>query len=106
MGLDGETVTVSRPGGTNRYGDPLAATEHAVTGCVIAPAGSDEQTEGQDQVTRQATVYADLDADVTAVDRLVLADGTRWQVVGEPQRYRSPFAPQGVCQVKIERVTG
>ena len=106
MGLAGESVTVSRPGGTNRYGDPLPATEHQVTGCVIAPGGSDEQTESQDQVTRRATVYADLDADLTATDRLVLPDGTRWQVIGEPQRYRSPFAPQGVCQVQIERVTG
>ncbi|TDQ01249.1 hypothetical protein EV186_1021117 [Labedaea rhizosphaerae] len=106
MGLTGETVTVSRPGGTNRYGDPLPATEHQVTGCVIAPAGSDEQTDRQEQVTRRATVYADVDADVGATDRLVLADGTRWQVIGDPQRYRSPFAPAGVCQVHIERVTG
>lgn len=106
MGLPGETVTVSRPGGTNRYGDPLSATDHQLTGCVVAPAGSDEQTDRADQVTTRLVVYADLDADVTAIDRLVRADGTRWQVVGEPDRYHSPFAPDGVCEIHIERVTG
>jgi len=43
IGISGQTVTVQRPAGTNRYGDPLPAAEHTIDGCVLAPAGSDEQ---------------------------------------------------------------
>jgi hypothetical protein len=69
---------------------------------VIAPAGSEERTDPQDQAPRRATVYADLDADVAAVDRLIPVDGTRRQVLGEPLRYRSPYAPAGSAQAHIE----
>lgn len=106
LGIPGQTITVSRPGGTNRYGDPLPATEHTIPGCVVAPGSSEEHTDGADQVHALATVYAPIDADVTATDRLIMPDGTRWQVHGFPARYRSPFTAGGVCVISIERVTG
>ncbi|AXB41296.1 hypothetical protein A4R43_01165 [Amycolatopsis albispora] len=100
-------MSVSRPAGTNRYGDPLPATEHTVDDCVLAPGGSSEITDRADQVTARMTVYAGLTADFEAVDRVTLPDGTRWQVAGAPQRYRSPFVPDsGVCVINLERVTG
>ncbi|WP_134663996.1 hypothetical protein [Amycolatopsis sp. CFH S0078] len=106
-GLIGQTITVSRPAGTNRYGDPLPPAEHPVTDCVLAPAGSTEDTDRADQVSSRVTVYTGLDADVTATDRVVLPDGTRWAVTGEPERYRSPFTTgAGVCVINLERVTG
>lgn len=101
-----ETVTVSRPSGTDRYGDPLPATEHSLVG-VFAPGSSGEATDREDQVTSLSAFYvADLNADVTAVDRLLRADGTRWQVAGDPERFSSPFVPAGVCAVHMERITG
>lgn len=106
-GLIGQPLTVSRPGGENRYGDPLPATEHVIENCVFAPGGTSETTDRADQVTARMTVYTDLDADVTATDRGQAPDGTWWQVSGEPQRYRSPFAADaGVCVINLERVTG
>lgn len=106
-GLLGHRLIVERPAGTNRYGDPLPATEHTIDGCVLAPAGSSETTDRADQVTNRMTVYAELHADVRATDRVRLPDDTRWQVDGEPQRYRSPFTPDsGVCAINLERVTG
>ncbi|MFE0021910.1 hypothetical protein [Amycolatopsis sp. NPDC059021] len=106
-GLIGQQLTVERPAGTNRFGDPLPATEHPIDGCVLAPGGSSETTDRADQVTRHMTVYTELDADLLATDRLRLPDGSRWQVNGEPQRYRSPFlADAGLCVINLERVTG
>jgi hypothetical protein len=106
-GLIGQQLTVSRPAGTNRYGDPLPATEHSLDDCVLAPGGSSESTDRADQVTARMTVYAGLRADVLATDRVTLPDGTRWQVVGEPQRFLSPFtADYGVCVINLERMTG
>lgn len=106
-GLIGQRLTIERPAGTNRYGDPLPATEHTIDDCVLAPAGSSETTDRQNQVTARTTAYAPPGADVRATDRVRLPDGTRWQVDGEPQRYRSPFATgSGLCVINLERVTG
>ncbi|GHG03849.1 hypothetical protein GCM10017567_19730 [Amycolatopsis bullii] len=41
-GLIGQQLTVERPAGTNRCGDPLAATGHSS----MAPGGSSETTHG------------------------------------------------------------
>ncbi len=90
IGISGQTITVQRPVGTNRYGDPLSATEHTVAGCVIAPGNSEEHTDRADQVRTVATVYAPIDADVTATDRVTLSDGTRWQVHGFPRPLPQP----------------
>ncbi|PKW15930.1 hypothetical protein [Saccharopolyspora spinosa] len=106
-GLAGQVLTVSRPAGTNRYGDPLPPTEHEIPGCVLAPGGSTEDTDSADQVTARMTVYTGPEADVLATDRIVLPDGTHWAVTGGPQRYLSPFVPgSGVCVINLERVTG
>lgn len=106
-GLIGQRLTISRPAGTNRYGDPLPATEHSLDDCVLAPGGSSETTDRADQVTARMTVYTGLDADVVATDRVVLPDGSRWAVTGDPEHYRSPFAAgAGVCVINLERVTG
>ncbi|MFD6068618.1 MULTISPECIES: hypothetical protein [Amycolatopsis] len=106
-GLIGQRLTISRPAGTNRYGDPLPGTEHPLDDCVLAPGGSSETTDRADQVSTQMTVYTGLHADVAATDRVTLPDGTRWQVVGTPARYPSPVtADHGVCVINLERMTG
>lgn len=106
-GLIGQRLTITRPAGTNRYGDPLPGTEHSLDDCVLAPGGSSETTDRADQVTTQMTVYTGLTADVVATDRVTLPDGTRWQVVGTPAHYPSPFtADHGVCVINLERMTG
>lgn len=111
-GIAGQTLTVQRPGGTNRFGDPLPGTEFLSPGWLLAPAGTSEHTEGGEQVIDRLTAYGPVDADVTATDRIVLSDGSRWQIVGQPQRYRTPFAgvvfssADGLCALTLERVTG
>ncbi|OLZ51143.1 hypothetical protein BS329_18045 [Amycolatopsis coloradensis] len=106
-GLIGQRLTISRPADTNRYGDPLPATEHPLDDCVLAPGGSSETTDRADQVTARMTVYTGLRADVGPADRVTLPDGTRWQVVGTPERFPSPFAADsGVCVIALERMTG
>ncbi|MGW5741579.1 hypothetical protein [Amycolatopsis sp. NPDC003861] len=106
-GLIGQQLTVSRSAGTNRYGDPLPAAEHPLEDCVVAPGGSSETTDREDRATTRMTVYTGLHADVLATDRVIFPDGTGWQVVGEPQRFPSPFtADYGVCVINLERITG
>jgi hypothetical protein len=106
--LIGQTITVQRPSGVDRYGDTLPTTQHTIDGCVLAPVSSAEVTDRADQVTTRMSVHVlNPDTDVVATDRVVLADGTRWAVVGDPDRFRSPFvANAGVCVIHLERVTG
>jgi hypothetical protein len=111
----GETITVRRPAspGTSPRGDPLPATEHTVAGCVIAPQVSIGQNASGEIVDRRDTVitglalFAPPNADIRPTDRIVRADGTVWEVEGEPGDWLSPFTGwhPGI-QLGIRRVTG
>jgi hypothetical protein len=111
-----ETITVRRPSGpaaTGPRGDPLPYTTHTVTGCVFAPNVSTGENVSAENVYRRDTVstglalYAPPDADIIPIDRIVRADGTVWEVEGEPGDWQTPWTgwhPGKVVAVK--RVTG
>ncbi len=90
----GVTVTVERPGGTDRYNNPLpGAPPHTVDGCATAPAGSSEQTGTAATVEWDLDLYAPYDADIAAQDVILLpGDPERYAVHGRPARFRSPFS--------------
>lgn len=108
MGLPfGQSVTVHRPGGTDRFGDRLAGTTHTVSGCAVAPAGSSESYGRGETVTTGVALYGPYGSDIKASDVIELADGSRFEVVGEPAHWKSPFtALEAGMQVFVERVTG
>lgn len=92
----GFTLTVHRAGGTDRFGNPLPGTSHTIDGCAVSPSGSTELVNGQATVTAEDRVYAPYDADVTAQDEIEIPAGQpiaagRYQIDGEPQRWRNPF---------------
>jgi hypothetical protein len=106
------TVTVHRSGTSpsrrtrDRVGDRLPATTHTVTGCVLAPAGSSEQTDRGVTVTTSGELYGPYDGDVRA-DDVVEIDGQRWQALGDPDRWRDPFTGEEIgMRVRLQRVTG
>lgn len=85
-----QTVTVQRAGLVTDHGaqvpDWTNPTVHAVTGCSVQPAGGSEDRVNRDAVTTQFTLYAPLDADVRATDRVVF-DGVTFEVDGPPRRW-------------------
>ncbi len=100
MFAHGFTVTVERPGGTDRHNNPLpGAPPHTVDGCATEPAGAGSVRQGSsERVGDSATVEWDLnlfapyDADITAQDVILLpGDPERYAVTGRPARLRSPF---------------
>jgi hypothetical protein len=97
-----ETVTVVRPPGRDRFGDPRPGTniEHDIPGCLIAPGPSGENLDAANQVDTHLSVYAPPGADVTATDQ-VRVSGDLYQVVGAPRRW----ATAGV-EIALHRVTG
>lgn len=109
----GETITVRRPGGTDQRGDPEPASTHTVTNCVFAPSVSvganvsNELVNRRDTVITGLTLYAPPDADITPTDQIVRADGTVWEVEGQPGDWLTPFTGwhPGI-QVGVRRVTG
>ena len=104
------TVTVERPAGSDRYGNPLTPATHMVDGCVLAPAGSSEQTGASATVEWDLDLLnTDPDADIAPQDVVVIDEGPdagRYQVFGKPARYRSPWTGQGGIVARLKGVTG
>lgn len=100
-------VTVVRGAKDEITGDWSSdSSEHVLPGCLIAPAGSQEQSDRSefgDQVTTRRDIYTAPGADVLSTDRLRLPGETGaplWQVVGDPDSW----GPGTV--VRAERVSG
>lgn len=108
----GETITISRPGGTDPFGDPLPGATHPVDGCVIWQNSSTETMQGRDTIVTSMTVLAPVGSDILATDKVYLpgddtAKSARWQVNGDPWRIQSPFTGwQPGSQVELLRVQG
>jgi hypothetical protein len=110
----GETVTVhrsaaaARPGrATDSFGDRLPETTHVVAGCAVAPTSSTETGERGETVTTGVTLYGPYDVDIRSTDRIELADGRVFVVLGDPQRWRDPFTGQTVgSTVNLQAVRG
>ena len=104
----GETVTVHRQGPRDDFGDPTPVSTHQIRGVGIAPRRSSEtNSPTRNTLVYGLTAYMPADADIRATDVVERPDGTRWNVVGEPMRWRSPFtgwAPG--TEVDLERATG
>ncbi|HET7388430.1 MAG TPA: hypothetical protein VFJ19_17390 [Nocardioidaceae bacterium] len=111
MFAHGVTVTVERPGGTDRYGNPLPSTFHAVTGCAFAPRGeSDEDNaDRRAEVITSLSMFAADGADLAPQD--VVIDPTpytgKWQVEGDAAVWRNPYTGRtaGIAAV-LKRVGG
>lgn len=103
----GETVTVTRPGGTSRYGDPLPGVDHVLDGVGFAPRYSTELTAQRSTVIVGLTMLADVGADVLPVDVITRANGKKYQVEGEPGEWISPLTGwHAGVEVALVRVTG
>jgi hypothetical protein len=102
----GQTVTVHRYA-LDRLGDRAETEHHTVAGCGFAPRVSTENTDRAEQVTATAELYTPTGADIGPQDVIELADGSRWEVTGDPQRWVNPLTgwhPGGV--VLLTKVTG
>jgi hypothetical protein len=102
-------ASVERATGFDRDGVPLAQGEPIDIGrCARNQIRSVETIDGQQVVvTSEQLLCDDVDADVEPTDVLVLPDGTRWQVAGDVERFRSPltgWAPG--CVIPITRASG
>jgi hypothetical protein len=94
--MQGETVTVLRPGSTtDAYGDPApnwtTATEIAHHGCAVAPRLEDEdRRNGREGIVTGWTVYFPAGADVRGTDRVRIR-GLEYRVDGQPAQWTNPY---------------
>jgi len=85
----------------------LGYTDSQVGPCAFVPGSEAEATQGAIQVTALSEIYVPAGTPVTPQDRVILPDGTRWQVIGQANPYGSPFSGnQAPTQVRLRRVTG
>lgn len=92
----GIDVTVERPSGTDRYGNPLTPATHTLPGVGLAPAGSSEEIGDRSTVTWDVDLLSDdATADLRPSDVVVVPSGSvyagRFEVHGRPARYLSPL---------------
>jgi hypothetical protein len=107
-------VVVIRPGEPNRWGEPQGEARHVVGRCAVAPGTSTEPGAWANSVESAATLLAPYGVDLRASDEvevegLVDSDGNpiRWEVVGDPARWRHPGARSGAgTSVALRRVGG
>lgn len=87
-------------------GDWAAAHELTIRDCHVDPVSSREApTVDRDKLTTLRTLRAPHGADIRAEDRVRLADGTVWNVIGDPSAWRNPFtgwAPH--MEISLERI--
>lgn len=102
----GVTVTVERPTGADRYGNPSPPTSHTLDGVAFAPAGSSEMVDRSATVEWDQDLLIGYDDDLRAEDVVIDGDD-RYRVHGRPERWLNPmsgWAAGGMARLKA--VTG
>lgn len=101
----GVMVTVTRQAAPvfPTMGDaPAVATTTDIDNCAIWPTTTAELVSGQDTVTWDLTLVVPEGTDILATDKVTF-DSTVYEIVGQPQDWRSPFTgstPGIVVQLK------
>lgn len=107
--MRGETVTFlwRTESGRDAHGNPTWTwAETVVSGCVVWPTGSTEQTHGQDQTSERLTVMAPYGTEVRSTDQARVR-GLVYEVEGLPSSWRSPLTgTRAGVEVRLERVRG
>lgn len=92
------SVKIRRPGGTDRFGNPLAGTTHILTDCAWSPINSVEVTGPlRDTVKTGIWLFGQADDDIAPQDEVWGPDDDwdaepEWFVDGDIDRYRHhPF---------------
>jgi hypothetical protein len=102
--VNSESVTVVRPPGKGKFGDPAAgqSTERPLDGVLFAPGQSNELTDRANSVDTDATLYVqgNTDTGVLPTDR-IRARGELFEVVGAP----AVWAGFGTV-IQLRRFTG
>lgn len=103
----GETVTVQRPGGRDRYGDVSPGTEFNVEGVGFAPRYSNEtNSDNRNTVITGLQMYVPIGIELRPTD-VVVRNGVKWRVQGLPGEWVSPLTGwKAGIEVALERVTG
>lgn len=113
FGIGSETVTVAEET-RDRFGDRVYTAERVVYGCAIVPrassgsiGSSESNTYRESTVITGLTLFAPPNTGLKSSSRVTRADGTKWEVEGEPGVYTNPIGStmEGE-QVQLKRVTG
>lgn len=104
MTLGPHAVVVLRATSTeDEYGNPVdqwdTAAERVVEGCSVQPVQGDEATVGRETIVSRWRVYAPVDADIEATDRLRYAEAV-YEVDGEVQRWDFSPLPHLTCLLR------
>lgn len=106
------TLTVERPAGSDRYGNPLPGSSHTIKVRAVGPRGSSDEVEGdrRAQVITDLGMYCPPGTDIRSQD--VVTDPLppiytgKWQVQGDPGDWRYLSGRGAGIAVVLHRVEG
>lgn len=112
--FDTDAVTVIRPTFKNVYGDQIAdwtnPVEHTIGNCAIQGGDSREDHYKATGVTADFTIWAPIDADINASDRVRFTYGGReytdYQVDGTPKPMVDPFNIMSHQEIAVTKRVG
>lgn len=82
----GQTVTVKRDLGKDDAGDPIAAAPpHTIDNCVFWWSSVSENTDRRQTSIVTGSLALPRGSDIKSTDRVEMANGSKWTVVGPPQ---------------------
>lgn len=108
--INGQPVTLVRravSGQDARHNDVFTETSVSIPYCIIAPGASSEVTTGTEVVGSDVTVYFPDGTNVDANDAMILPDGGKYEIQGNPNQWHSPFTGMtSFVEVRGRLVTG
>ena len=105
-----DSITRIRPGTKTSRGSDIPdwenATELIIGSCSMQPASTSLDTSGRVLgVSDGYTLYAPLNADIKAGDR-IMYNNEYYEINGEPRAWKSPFGAVGHLVVNLMRYYG
>ena len=101
------TITVERPGGKDRFGNPLPPAVHTIEDCWDAPAGTSETSHLEEIVEWDLDLLSPYGADLKPADIVKIpGDSTRYQVHGRPNRWKGPDGWEAGSVTRLKAATG
>lgn len=105
-----ESIVRLRPGTKTVRGsvvpDWSKATQSTISGCSVQPASTSLSQDGRVLgLSEGLTVYAPVDADIKASDRISYG-GNTYTINGEPKIWTSPTGAVSTMQLQLERWSG
>ena len=81
----------TKTGIDGRGNDILTETQETIDDCAFAAGSSSEEVAGTEEVATNVNVWFPDGTTITPIDAFILPDGSKYEVQGSPNQFKSPW---------------